>query len=173
MLKQALLFTLCTAIYLNASPDLFGQSQEKKYAVMMLNFAKGMQWPENVSKGNFIIGIYEYPPLASELSAYVSSTKLGARSIEIKEIGSPDEIEKCHMLFIPAYKTKRLPEILTAIENKPVLIISNKMDYAKKGAGINFVLVDGILKYEINSKAIEKRGVKISANLKGMGIAVE
>jgi hypothetical protein len=152
---------------------LCGQSQEKKYAVLMLNFAKGLQWPSSVSSGNFVIGIYEYPPLVAELNALVSSARVGTRSIEIKELGSPEEVRKCHMLFVPAYKTKRLPDILNIIGNKPVLILTNKIDYAKKGAGINFVLVDGKLKYEINSQSIEKRGLKISSNLKGMGISVE
>ena len=152
---------------------LLAQSQEKKYAVLMLNFAKGLQWPAAVASGNFVIGIYEYPPLVAELNALSSSARVGTRSIEIKELGSPEEVQKCHMLFVPAYKTKRLPEILSTIGNKPVLILTNKMDYARKGAGINFILVDGKLKYEINSSSIEKRGLKISSNLKGMGIAVE
>jgi hypothetical protein len=172
MLRSAKMVFLFVLIFNN--PFLtFAQSQEKKYAVLMLNFAKGLQWPSNASTGNFVIGIYEYPPLVAELTALSASSRVGARNIEIKELGSPDEVQKCHMLFVPAYKTKRLPDILNTIGNKPVLILTNKMDYAKKGAGINFVLIDGKLKYEINSPSIEKRGMKISSNLKGMGIAVE
>jgi hypothetical protein len=149
------------------------QSQEKKYAIMMLNFAKGMQWPTAPLKGNFVVGVYEYPPLAAELNAYFNALKIGSQTIEVKEVGSPEEVNNCHMLFIPAYKTKRFQEILNNIGNRPVLIISNKADYAKKGAGINFILVNGILKYEINTKSVESRGLKISANVKRLGIPVE
>ncbi|HEY0656431.1 MAG TPA: YfiR family protein [Chryseosolibacter sp.] len=140
---------------------------------MMMNFAKGMQWPASASKGNFIIGILEYPPLASELQSVSGKLKLGNRKVEIREFETPDAISECHILFIPAYKAKRLPDVLAKIGNFATLVVTNKIDYAKKGAGINFVLIGGKLKYEINSKAIEKRGVKISSDLKGMGILVE
>lgn len=165
--------TLCFFGILAIAQPLCAQSQEKKYAVMMLNFAKGLQWPASTAAGNFVIGIYEYPPLAAELNALRASARVGTRNIEIRELGSPDEVQKCHMLFVPAYKTKRLPEILDTIGEKPVLILTNKSDFAKKGAGINFVLVDGKLRYELNSRSIEKRGMKISSNVKGMGIVVE
>jgi hypothetical protein len=162
---------LATSVFFSFTAN--GQSQEKIYSVMMMNFAKGMQWPANSSKGNFVIGVLEYPPLASELSTLTGNLKLGNRKIEIKEFDTPESISDCHILFVPAYKAKRLPDVLTKIGNFATLIVTNKMDYAKKGAGINFVLVDGKLKYEINSKAIEKRGVKVSSDLKGLGIAVE
>lgn len=150
-----------------------GQSQEKIYSVMMMNFAKGMQWPAAASKGNFIIGILEYPPLASELAGLTGNLKLGNRKVEIREFDAPENISHCHILFVPAYKARRFPDVLSRIGDYATLIVTNKMDYARKGAGINFVLVGGKLKYEINSKAIEKRGMKISSDLKGLGILVE
>ena len=149
------------------------QSQEKVYSVMIMNFAKGMQWPAQNLKVNFVVGILEYPPLATELKSRAETFKLGNRKVEIKEFDAPEAVEGCHILFVPAYKAKRLPDVLARIGNSPTVVITNKMDYAKRGAGINFVLVDGKLKFEINSKTIEKLGIKISSDLKGMGILVE
>lgn len=149
------------------------QSQEKIYSVMMMNFAKGIHWPSTASKGNFVIGVLEYPPLASELSDLSGNLKIGNRKVEVREFGSPETIGECHIIFIPAYKAKRLPDVLARINNAATLIVTNKMDYAKKGAGINFTLVDGKLKFEINSKSIEQRGMKVSSDLKGLGILVE
>lgn len=139
----------------------------------MLNFAKQIQWPDHASTSNFVIGVYEYPPLVSELSAFTSSTKVGMKKIEIREVGASEEVGDCHILFVPAYKTKRFNEILTVARNKSMLLVCNKVGYANKGAGINFVIVDGKLRYEINSKAIEDRGLKVSSNLKALGIAVK
>jgi hypothetical protein len=47
------------------------------------------------------------------------------------------------------------------------------MDLSKRGSGINFVLSNGKLGYEINCKAIEKRGLKVSNGIKNMGTIVE
>lgn len=138
-----------------------------------MNFAKGIHWPSTASKGNFVIGVLEYPPLANELSDLSDNLKIGNRKIEIREFASPETIGECHVLFVPAYKAKRLPDVLSRIGNAATLIVTNKMDYAKKGAGINFTLVDGKLKFEINTRAIEQRSMKVSSDLKGMGILVE
>jgi hypothetical protein len=147
------------------------QSQEKIYSVTMLNFARGMEWPTS-SHENFVIGVLSYPPLAAELKQAASNSKIGNRKIVIKEYASPEEIEACHMIFVPAFKSRSFVNVLTKTENDPTLIVSNKTDYARKGAGINLVLIEGKLRYEINSLSIEKRGIKVSSNIKKFGISV-
>lgn len=168
-----LMKTLLPLFILFFSYSSTAQSQEKIYSVMMLNFAKGMQWPAASQAGSFIIGVLEYPPLASELATLSSNFKLGSRKIEIREFNALEDVSGCHMLFIPAYKTKRLPEVAARLGNNATLIVTNKIDFARKGAGINFVLVDGKTRYEINTRAIERSGIKVSSGIKGLGILVE
>jgi hypothetical protein len=149
-----------------------GQSQEKNYATLILNFSRGMVWPATAASEKFVIGVMEYPPLVAELTNAVQSLKLGTRQIQVKELRTIDEANTCQILFIPAYKAKSLPVILDRLGSNPTLIVTNKFDLARKGSGVNFVLVDGRLQYEINAKSIEARGLKISASIKGMGIEV-
>jgi hypothetical protein len=151
----------------------YTQSQEKIYSVMMMNFSKGIHWPAEAVNGNLIIGVLEYPPLAAELINISSNNRLAYRKVEVREYMRVEDIDKCHILFIPAYKAKKLPDVLAHISRYPTLIVTNKPDLARKGAGINFVLLNGKLKFEINSRAIEKRGMMISSDLKGLGILVE
>jgi hypothetical protein len=148
------------------------QSQEKIYSHLILNLSRGILWPSTVSSGNFVIGVLEYGPLASELANAAGVLKIGSRKVEIKELTGVDDVKSCNVLFIPAYKAKALAGVLTKLGTYPTLIITNKMDMARKGSGVNFLLVDGKLKYEINCKSIEDRGMKISASIKGMGIVI-
>lgn len=137
----------------------------------MVNFVKGIQWPGTESK--FVIGILAYPPLAAELNQAFSTAKIKNHTIEIREYTSVEEIETCQMIFIPAFKSRSFDKLIEKVGATPTLIVSNKLDMAKKGAGINFTLVDGKPKYEINCRTIEKRGMKISTTVKGMGIIIE
>lgn len=166
-------FTIC-ALALNTIPvyQASGQSQEKIYSALMINFARGIQWPAG-NAGDFVIGVLEYPPLASELMAFSNTIKINTRKIQVKEYSHADDLGQCHILFIPAYKARQIHNILNKLANKPTLIITNKTNLAKLGSGVNFVLVDGKLRYEINTKSIESRGMKISNSLKNMGIIVE
>jgi len=153
--------------------DACAQSQEKVYSTVILNFSKGIEWPKELSRENFTIGVFEYEPLAIELLTMGSSMKVSNKKIEIRNIRDIAEIDGCHILFLPAYKAKSMTAILNKLGKSPTLIITNKVDMARKGSGVNFVLQNGKLKYEINCKSIEERGMKISANIKGMGIIVE
>jgi hypothetical protein len=99
--------------------------------------------------------------------------KIGSQKIIVKEFARPEDVSACHILFVPAYKAKSFDAILNKVGTQPTLIVTNKIDLAKKGSGVNFILVDGKLRYEINCKSIEKRGMKVSSNVKGMGIIVD
>jgi hypothetical protein len=171
--NQQMKFILLTLIMFGLpSNDGMAQSQEKNYATLILNFSRGIVWPSGNSEGNFVIGVFEYPPLATELILATSNIKINNRKIVVKEFNSIDEVQGCNILFVPAFKAKALTNILTEVGSEPVLIVTNKFDLARRGSGVNFTLVDGKLKYEINSKSIEARGLKISAGIKGMGIEV-
>lgn len=170
--KSSILFSMLI-ICLSYTQNTKAQSQEKLYSLMMLNFAKGIQWPETDTGNRFIIGILEYPPLVSELSSAAVSTKIGEKKIEVREFTNAEDILRCHILFVPAYKAKLLPYILNKLSTAPTLIVTNKMDLAKKGSGVNFILANGKLQYEINCSSIERRGMRISSRLKGMGIIVD
>jgi hypothetical protein len=165
--------SVLSLIVLTAGKTVMGQSQEKVYASMILNFSRGIQWPMASNDETFIIGVVEYPPLATELSLATEIAKVSGKKVEIREFAYAEDIEKCHVLFVPAYKAKQIPKVMETLGGKPTLIITNKTDYARKTGGINLVLVDGKLKYEINCKSIEKRGMKISSSVKSMGIVVE
>jgi hypothetical protein len=148
------------------------QSQEKVYSSLILNFSRGIEWPRQ-STNEFVIGIYEYNPLADELRTMSAAFKVGSKKIVVKNLTNTDEAASCNVLFVPAYKSRSMAAFLEKLKNSPTLIITNTTNMAKNGSGVNFVLIDGKLQYEINCRGIESRGMKISAKIKGMGIVVD
>ena len=161
-----------TFVAFSITQVLSAQSQEKIYSVYILNFVKGIEWPV-IPSNKFVIGVLSYPPLAAELNQAFSTVKIKNHTVEIREYTSVEEIGACQMIFVPSFKARSFDNVLAKIGATPTLIVSNKMDMVKKGAGVNFILVDGKPKYEINCKAIEKRGLKISTTVKSMGIVIE
>jgi hypothetical protein len=146
------------------------QSQEKIYSLLILNFAKGIHWPAPGGHHDaFVIGVVDYPPLVAELTAVTEKTKINGKRMIVKPVSDLKESPGCHILFLPAYKAKLLPAVIAQIPTHPTLIVCNKSDAARKGAGINFLLLDGKLNYEINCVEIEKRGMKVSSTLKSAG----
>lgn len=160
-------FLLLNAGLLNA------QSQEKIYTSMILNFARGIQWPSFIADDKFVIGVFEYPPLANELNIATEVAKISGKKVEVREFAYAEDVTDCHVIFIPAYKAKQVPKVLASLGKKPTLIVTNKPQLAKTTGGINLVLVNGKLQYEINCKSLEEKGMKISSALKSMGIIIQ
>jgi hypothetical protein len=136
MKRIVLVVSLFTLINLLPG-SLAAQSQEKIYSLMILNFAKSINWPTNGTESKFIIGVLEYPPPVTELKATAQTARINGKLVEIRELASPEESKGCQIVFLPAYKAKWLPRIIENIPVQPTLIISNKSDVARNGGGIN------------------------------------
>lgn len=162
----------CSIVFMMLVFQSNAQSQEKVYSVLLLKLARGIQWPNESQKENFVIGILSYSPLADELKTAVGNIKKGKHTITVKELASTDETRDCDILFIPSFKSKTLPNVLDLLENKSTLVVTNKMNMIKMGSGINLMLENGKIRYEINAKSIESRGMKISTEVKNMGVIV-
>ena len=66
----------------------------------------------------------------------------------------------------------KIDQIISQTNSKPVLIVTDKPGLAKKGAAINFVELDGKIKFELNQQNAESRGLKVAGALTSLAIVV-
>ncbi len=140
--------------------------------VFIYNFIKYVQWPPAYSQGDFVIGVVGNSEMVKHLEDMATKKKAGGRTIIIKKYKSISEISKCNMLFIPKERSNLLPQILKATANISTLIISEKDGMAKSGSGINFVMIDGKPKFELNTAAIEQKNLRVSNELLSLAIKI-
>lgn len=134
---------------------------------------KYIEWPENQSKGDFVLGVYGDSPILKELSILSSTKKLKGRNIVVKIINKPDEAAMCQLLYIPSSKSSALKQLKETLNGKPILLVGEREGLAKKGTALSFcTLEDDALKFDINKKEIEQRQLKISSSLIQLGIVV-
>lgn len=146
------------------------QSQEKLYSLMIVNFARGIMWPDPGEA--FTVGVIGYPPLVSELENTSANTSIHGKKIRVKLISGADEVQGCQIVFIPAYKIRLLSEVLSRIPSDPTLIVTNRTDMARQGSCVDLVLRNGKLTYEINCKVVESRGLKVSKAIRNGGTVI-
>jgi hypothetical protein len=137
-------------------------------AIFIYNFSRLVEWPVAYKSGPFIIGVFGNSTVANELETYASGKKVGIQDILIKQYRSAEEISTCHILFIPFAKTKQLPDILKAVQDKNTLLITEKNGALDEGSAINFVLLADRIKFEVQADNITKYGLKYSSKLQEM-----
>ncbi len=78
----------------------------------------------------------------------------------------------CHILFISGKKGQIIERLVSMVRGKPVLIIGDSSGNLEKGVGINFLVVDNRVRFEINRKSLRAKNLKVSSELLGLAYRV-
>ena len=148
------------------------QDVHKFQSIFIYNFSKFIQWPAEYENGAFVIGVLGESPITKYLEDMASVKKVRGQKFIIKNFSSVSQITKCHMLYIPSNKSAYLKKCLDGVGNNATLIITDKPGMAENGSGINFLIVDGKPKFELNKTSTTKHNLKVSAQLTKLAILI-
>ena len=146
--------------------------KEKFHSIFIYNFSKYVKWPEAQSSGTFVIGVLGTSAIQKDLKSMAAIKQVNGRSIEIKQFSSVAEISDCHILYVTATESGLLDQVLSKTSSKAILIVTDNPGLAEKGAAINFVEIEGKIKFELNKKNIEIRDLKVAGSLTSLAIIV-
>lgn len=154
------------------SLSLAGQQSMFK-ALFMFNFAKYIEWPIQTSQKEFVIAVYGNDEIITELQKLAKARKINNKTIVIKIVKTPSEAPNANIFYIPPAKSSHLDQISSFFANKPTLIISEKHGACKSGAGINYIMQGGKMKYEISKSNITSHKLNVDQKLIALGIEVK
>ena len=165
-----LLIVLAAGVW--AQDDAEAQRLAKFKAVFIYSFIDYVQWPDPAATDDFVIGVAgdsTDTDILPYLQQIAPRRKVGQRNIVVRVIGEPTatnrSVEAYDILFLPASATASIDTVCARLANAPTLTVGDTHGYAHRGVGINFVLVEGRLKFEINRGAVTAMGLKMSSEL--------
>jgi hypothetical protein len=171
-LKNHIFFWGAIIMLIGGSPVAAQENSEgKEYALkaaFLYRFIDYVNWKDYTKNQTFKIAILEESPITNSLLDMPKT-----RKIDIKEYKNLNEISLCNILFVPYNSTIPIETIISKFSGKPVLIVTERDGYGKKGAQMNFIIVENKLKFEVNLKAINKSGIGISSFLLQHAIIVQ
>ncbi|HEX6504053.1 MAG TPA: YfiR family protein [Terriglobales bacterium] len=154
------------------------QRQPTEYeikAAFVYNFAKFVEWPpEAFSKPSdsvrlCVLGNHS---LASDLQQLIAGKTIGTRAVEVQRV-SPLQITGCHVLFVGTLESWRLQQVLESARGTHVLTVGDIPGFIEQGGVINFILDQNRIRFEVNLKAAQDAGLKLSSKLLSLAKAVE
>ncbi|HEY4787580.1 MAG TPA: YfiR family protein [Bacteroidales bacterium] len=151
----------------------FSQSTTAKdQSKFIYNFTREIEWPSDYKSGSFTILVLGSAEVYGELKNYLNDKTVAGQHIILKSVGSIEEINKCHVLFVGKGNAQDIQTIRKKLSNSKTLIITDKKEGVRDGAGISFVTMSGRLNYEISPENIVKMGLKYSPDLVDMAVDV-
>lgn len=146
-------------------------SATKSQALFIYNFIRYVEWPANSSTGDFVIGVLGNGSIISDLNDIASGKLTGSQKIVVKQLNSLDEVAGCQLLFVNRSFTNQFADILTKLQGKSTLVVTDRPGMIDKGAAINFVIDEGKQRFEVNRSSIERNKLIVNSKLLEMAVA--
>jgi hypothetical protein len=150
-------------------------SLNKYFATCIYNFTRAINWPQDCKNGNFVITVIGNKLLSAELIKLTQNYKVGLQQVTVQYYRSIDEINGFqHILFLDYLQSSKLDKVLQKIHTKNTLIVthSEELTMTNSGSMINFIPVDGLMKFEISNTVLKSSNLALSSQLIKMAEAV-
>lgn len=166
-------FFLCVALCATLIPA-FAQERptHEIHSAMLYNFIKYVQWPNETEPGEFIVGVIGDDDVFKTLQSWYHGKPKGTKKYVIKKLASPADATDCQVVYVGKSKSRDFDEIKTSITGKSVLTITDGNGLGQKGSCINFKVINGKLKFELNQGVVNTANLKVSSQLTSMAIVI-
>jgi len=142
------------------------------HAAMLFNFIKYVQWPNEGDAGDFVVGVLGDDEVFNTLKKWYDGKPKGAKKYAIKNLSSASETNSCQVVYVGKSKNREFDQIKSNTAGKSVLTITDGIGLGHKGSCINFKVVDGKLKFELNQATVAGANLKVSTQLSSMAILI-
>ena len=146
-------------------------------AAMVFNIARFTQWPAAALGGPespFTVCVSGRDDTIAALEA-LEGKSLHARPIRVVPLDRQPGLGDCRVLFVARSESYRLSQLsaLMAATARPVLTIGDVRDFASRGGMVALVRADERIRFEINPREVESKGLSMSSRLLSLAIIVK
>lgn len=159
---------------LTLSNQSFSQNrpEHELHAMMIYNFLKYIQWPGDKNTGDFVIGVLKDDNVYNTLNTWYGNKERGGKKFTIKKLSSPSEASSCQLVYVGSSGSNQFEDMLASLGTNPTLTVTNRRGLGEKGSCINFKVLDGRLKFELNQGAMDNAKLRTSSQLTAMAIMI-
>jgi hypothetical protein len=143
-------------------------SERSVKAAFVYKFLGYVDWPSDafaVPDAPLVIGVVAADDLAGDLAEVVRNRSVGTHAIEVRTLRPADPLAGIDVLFVGAAARARLAALARAAAARGILVISESDDALAQGSMINFIVVDGRVRFEVALDSAERAGLKLSSRL--------
>jgi hypothetical protein len=160
----ALLLLLCPGL-LQIHAQAISEDQVK--AAYLYNFAKFVEWPHHrfaSPTSPFEFCVLNDRSFEAQLTQTIKGKMLAGRMVNVLSVTQAEEARSCHILFVSSTQ-KAQAQIIEALRDTNVLTVGETKHFVEEGGMISFVLEDNRVQFQVNRKAANQVGLRISSRL--------
>jgi hypothetical protein len=166
--------------FMSAGPGLPAQTTvSREYqikAAFLFNFAQFVDWPPTAftnAEAPLCIGVLGEDPFGTALEQTVLGETVHNRKLIVQHSRRVEDLTACQLVFISKSEKGHLAEILSKLDGREALTVSEIDGFARRGGIINFYLDGNKVRFEINPTIAQQVGLKMSSQLLSLGKIVQ
>jgi len=143
-------------------------SEYQVKAVFLYNFSRFVEWPASAFAGPdapFVVGVFGHDPFGADLDEIVRGETVAGRPLIVRRVRTAEEAAGCQILFIHQSEDKRIPEVISALDHRSTLTVSDMDGAAQQGVMIRLVTEKGRVRLRVNVESARAAQLTISSNL--------
>ncbi len=139
-------------------------------AIFCYHLLSFVEWPEAAfahDPKTIIIGIQGRNPFGDAFEK-IPEGPVNDRKVVVRQLpgnATADDLAQVQLLFISAQSRARTAHILRTIRDRPVLTVGEVDGFADDGGMINFVIIDGRPRFELNPGAARRVDIVFRSQL--------
>jgi YfiR/HmsC-like len=146
-------------------------------AVFLFNFVQFVEWPASAFANDdapLVLCVLGADPFGETLDQTIAGESSQRHRLVVRRPSENVNLDGCHLLFVSRSENSRLDEVLPALGvSAPVLIVSDIDGFVSRGGTIGFYLDRNRVRFEISPSHAQRRGLKVSSQLLGLGRILE
>ena len=165
---------LACAVLASPAPiraQLTGDAQTNERSVMaayIYRFITYVEWPVSAfanPDAPIVIGVVNADDIAGELEQIVQGRTAQGRRLQVRRMALSEAPTGINVLFVGGDGAQKALQAAKTLTERSVLTITGVERGMDHGSMINFVHVDGRVRFEVNVGAAEKSGLRLSSRL--------
>lgn len=176
-----ILFTLLFSLALEAGAQLKEHAidvalERSVKAAYLYKFLAFIEWPAEAFADPdtpVTIGVVAADSVVEELKQLIPGRMVDGRPVAVRKMQESDASTDVHLLFIGWNGNNQLGDWVRLVQSHPTLVVCESPRAFAAGCAVNFVLVDGRLRFEVSPTAAENVGLKLSSRLLAVASSIQ
>jgi hypothetical protein len=136
-------------------------------AALLLNFARFIEWPDGAFAGAhepIDICVFAPNPFGDALKRVLDGETVGNRPLSTRDVRSLADSTGCHLLFVAAGSETRAAALVRR-SGPHTVTVGESRRFEEMGGAVSLVLEGGRVRFNVNLRPVEERGLRISARM--------
>ena len=160
-----------------APADGTGSATERSVkAAFLYKFLGYVEWPPAASgeaDAPLTIGVIDADDIAAELAQITAGRTINNRPVAVRRLKEGDPLTGIQVLFIGGADVARLNRLLKMAQQRSILSVTEADAALSQGSVINFMLINGRIRFEVSLDAAEKSNLKLSSRMLAVAYHVQ